>query len=634
MNQLFYIEADEEITKVIRRMKHSEKEGIVFVVPRGSTIGQSLINLKLLKRSAKETGKQIALVSSDTVTKNLADKLSLQVFGKASDAERAVLKKGEEESKPKEDLGELKIKTYKRYDLSKQQEIAEQDEPEAGNQEDDQSSEYERGKDNVDQDEAEAAPTFQRFKVNDEWNSENEKEDQNAQDTDVDHFEEKEELETPKQEDYDSGEEETAELQKTVGEADDEHHPEHSQRPKDQIKKDEIHYKNGGSMKKIGKRLLLISILLIVLAGLAVSYVYLPRADVSLAVESRIVEKNLDVLVDRNQIEVDVTKMGIPGGMVELQKDSSKKYTATGKKDVGTKASGTITISNASSTAQQVLAPATRVVATDGKVFTLTKGVIVPGASLKNCQLLNDKFSCDTVPGTIEASVTALENGDQYNIAPTKFTVGKLSGESKAAFTGGVTQEITYITDDDLSKAELELRKEIVDQSQSEFAAKITDSGLKFLDKCSGDEIISQSADKKSGEESDSFTYTMRVKLYSIGFSEGDLRKISQESIKDDLAADEAVLDQNDIDIAYALKESDISNGFFKITAKASSEVGKKIDLAQVKNQLKNKNMGSAVTYLRELPGVTDAKVEMWPQFLTKLPLQEKNISVEFGYSH
>jgi len=117
-NKIYYLEPDEEITKVINRIRQSEEEGVVLVVPRNSTLTQSVINLKLLKRGAEEHDKMIGLVTTDRVTKNLADQLGVKVFARASEAEKAMLMT--EAAKPpiKSDEGDLKVHTYKKYDLS------------------------------------------------------------------------------------------------------------------------------------------------------------------------------------------------------------------------------------------------------------------------------------------------------------------------------------------------------------------------------------------------------------------------------------------------------------------------------------------------------------------------------------
>ncbi|NBQ85027.1 MAG: hypothetical protein EBU03_02740 [Methylophilaceae bacterium] len=118
-NKIYYLEPDEEITKVIDRIRKSEESGVVFVVSRGSTIAQSIINLKLLSRNAAEHGKTIGIVSTDRVTKNLAERLKIPVFAKAAEAEHAELTPAllkSVEKAPEVDTTPVKVNTYRKYD--------------------------------------------------------------------------------------------------------------------------------------------------------------------------------------------------------------------------------------------------------------------------------------------------------------------------------------------------------------------------------------------------------------------------------------------------------------------------------------------------------------------------------------
>lgn len=80
-----YLEIDEEITEVIDRLKKAEEDEIAFVIPRNSTLAQSVVNLKLLSRAAKNSNKEIIVVSADSVTRNLADQVGLDTFSRLDD---------------------------------------------------------------------------------------------------------------------------------------------------------------------------------------------------------------------------------------------------------------------------------------------------------------------------------------------------------------------------------------------------------------------------------------------------------------------------------------------------------------------------------------------------------------------
>ena len=50
MDEILYLEPDEEITSVVDKLKGLEANSVGLVAPKGSSIVQSLVSLKLLQK--------------------------------------------------------------------------------------------------------------------------------------------------------------------------------------------------------------------------------------------------------------------------------------------------------------------------------------------------------------------------------------------------------------------------------------------------------------------------------------------------------------------------------------------------------------------------------------------------------
>jgi len=74
-----YIEPDEEITSIIDRLARLKEKEVALVIPRGNQILQSLLNLKLLKRESESLGKNVFLVASDEISRELAHRAGLGI---------------------------------------------------------------------------------------------------------------------------------------------------------------------------------------------------------------------------------------------------------------------------------------------------------------------------------------------------------------------------------------------------------------------------------------------------------------------------------------------------------------------------------------------------------------------------
>ncbi|MBI3495599.1 hypothetical protein HY065_03160 [Candidatus Berkelbacteria bacterium] len=80
MDNFIYLEPDEEIPSVVKKIKKSQEQSFGLVVPRGSITFQSAINLKLLKKQAELLKKEIAVITADPVGQHLAAQAGLVVF--------------------------------------------------------------------------------------------------------------------------------------------------------------------------------------------------------------------------------------------------------------------------------------------------------------------------------------------------------------------------------------------------------------------------------------------------------------------------------------------------------------------------------------------------------------------------
>ncbi|HLC44178.1 MAG TPA: hypothetical protein VJK08_03590, partial [Patescibacteria group bacterium] len=389
MNKVHYLEPDEEITKVINRIRQSEEDGVVLVVPRNSTLTQSVINLKLLKRSAIEHKKAIGLVSTDRITKNLAEQLQVKVFSQVAEAEKAMLifETPVSASSQKDDSS-LKVHTYRKYDLSKMNENERNGERGTGNEEP-ESDIIKLSKKPL---EAEGAV----YDPSDSTSSSAEatEDRQNKPEFDDEPIEQR-------NEEQETRNGETEEEIKSV--------------PAENIEKDDdISYRSGSykgkHLRTSGSRkplLILFSSILVILA--IIVGLFWPSAQATVTLKTADFEQKATILVDQNQQGFDSANNILNGTMVELEKSVSKSFDSTGKKDAGAIASGTITISN-STTKNVPISPNTKVTATDGKFFSIVTGVMVPAGSVdtSNCKSNpNGTVECSVIPGTVDAKVNA-----------------------------------------------------------------------------------------------------------------------------------------------------------------------------------------------------------------------------------
>jgi len=74
-----YIDVDDEITSIIDKLQNSPKKIVALVLPKRAVMLQSIVNMKLLKRTAESSKKNLVLITSDTNLLPLAGMVGLHV---------------------------------------------------------------------------------------------------------------------------------------------------------------------------------------------------------------------------------------------------------------------------------------------------------------------------------------------------------------------------------------------------------------------------------------------------------------------------------------------------------------------------------------------------------------------------
>lgn len=588
MNEIIYLESDDDIASVIGRIKEVEADGVSLMIPRGSTIAQSIVNLKLLKREIEKQNKIISLISGDKISRNLASQVGITVHSSVNEARAA---------KP------VKPRPVGAEDME--------------------------GDEIIEGASAQDLVSAGDFKVNRYDKDENEELTNSKEEA---HSVEEEIINSPEDEHPEiSNETEPAEaipvehIEKTPGTI---------VTSNTQIRDDEDHTfaKPAFKPKKVGsrKKPLLILISSFVLIALVLSYILLPSATASIKLASTDYEKSYEFSIDKSVKEVSSTDIILPGELSDTQGDLSKEFSTTGTKDEGTKAGGNITFYNQYDSNPQAIAGGS-LLSASGKQFLTVGAVTVPGATLSGGNI---------VAGQIAGKVIAKESGDGYNITPAKFTIESFSGEKRmkifgqtsAALSGGTTKTIKVISADDLKAATDGLKAELTTTLTDQIQAELTKSSKKFLTSTISSEQIAFEPSGKEGDEAEKFSAKLTLKISGISFIESALRQVLTEKVQKEITDNKMIINPDTSSVTFDVGTYDKEKGIVKMTAKYSGKTGNKVSADLIKNNIKYKKYGTAKDYIENIDGVSGVELNTWPSFLARTPLIAGRITITFGY--
>lgn len=309
----------------------------------------------------------------------------------------------------------------------------------------------------------------------------------------------------------------------------------------------------------------------------------------------------------------------------EIKKAVSVDFTATGKKDVGEKATGTVKFSNTSPTVA-TLAAGSELQSSSGATFTTDTAVSIPGATLS--------FSCqpnNLCPGTASVSVTATSRGASSNGAS-----GSVSGApagTSASFTaptsGGTDKTITVVSPEDVAKAKEKLATQDANAIKAELKKEFKSSEVTIDESflvTSGDPTSSPAVDS----EATNAKLTAETVYTMIGVQKSDIQKIVEADINTQLRGtpNQKIYDTglNNLRFTSFQKQADSA---YATTLVATGMVGPNIDSAKLAKQLVGKRIGEIQAFVQGIEGVESVDSDLSPFWVTKAPSENK-ITIKF----
>lgn len=348
---------------------------------------------------------------------------------------------------------------------------------------------------------------------------------------------------------------------------------------------------------------------------LGIIYVFIPKAEVTVFVSPKKIDKNIDFTIETGLSEVNSSDAKVPGRYVETSISKTKEKATTGVKAVGEPARGTVTIYRVGT--QITIPKGTALSSNNNLKFTLDEDVKVASGSAGP-----DTLGKNTQPAKLTASLI----GAEYNLAAgTNFKVGNIAmdtttAKNDQAFIGGVSREVPAVSATDrknlLKEVEDELKNDGITQLKGELAddeIALTEGSVIVLEK--------QEFSHKTNEETQTLTLAAVGKIKYIVVSKKDLQTLAYERIK------------LEVPTSFSLKKEQIQINVTKnednYTALTESHLLPIINPDEIAQKIAGKKSQTAKEYLLKIPGYEKADIRIKFPTLGTLPLLKKNISIE-----
>ena len=574
---VIYVEPEDDITDIILKIENSKEKIVALVPPKKAGVFRSVVNIKLIAKSGASSGKKIVLVTVDPSIIRLAASAKLPVTKNLQTAPSIPVVTEEPETLKGESL------------------VEESD----GEVETEEDVEELLGDDEKDDDETDDK------KEDDKKAARKEKEDKDSDD--------------------DEGDEDNEDAKK----------------PEKPVKKKSE--KGGNKLlmwvkdhKKVAIFGGVAALLLVVF--LVWAFVFAPAVTVTVGVKATSNNFSEAVSFTTNLTEENASEGKFYIEEKKIEDIKEVEFEATGKKNVGEKATGVVKVrAVTSSKGGTVQIKAGDSFSNSGLTYIADKGVTMSydGTDDSVCSNVDDKTPKRTFDSEgcwiyANVAVTAAEPGSKYNISARENgwdTTAPVSVTSDGAMSGGTDAEVTIVQQSDIDKAKSELTAANENENKEKLLNSIGDNMLVIdssFKQTTGEAISTPGA----GEEVKDGAKPKLKAVTTASIDVVDRTKIEEFITKKaNLGEDKKI---------YEIKNPFIENfsqsgSGFTGKLKTTYLTGPKVSVNSVVEAIRGKGIGDAQHILKDIDGVADVRIQGSYPWVMSVPGDSNKITVNIS---
>lgn len=538
---IIYIDVDDEITSIIDKVTGSSSKIVALVLPKRAAMLQSIVNMKLLKRSASTNKKHIVLITSEAGLLPLAGAVGLHV-AKTLQSKPAV--------PPAPDLSEA-------GETVVAEPVAPSAEPEI--------------------DPSKPVGELAGFAAVDE--------------------------------------DETIE----VDNSDQAVPVDPAVTASDKSKKFKI-----PNFERFRTRLLLgVLALVLLLVGWFVLGGVLPRAKITIRTDTNAITSNIAFTASTGAKEINMETRVVPAELKEVKKTDAEKVPATGQKDVGDKATGSVTLTNCDKDDETVTIPAGTGVSANNLTFITKEAVTIPPSNFSGGGACKNDSSKNV-------SVVAQNAGDGYNLSPRAYTVAGFTSVLGygSAMTGGTSKIVKVVSDQDVENAKQKIGTRSSQDATDEVKQSLKEAGLYGINETLTTGQPAVTASPTVGQEAAEVTVTSIVTYSMFGVKEEYLNRLLEEEINKQIDIGREEIQKTGLESAVFQIVEKKSPTELRLSMQALTVVGPKIDEEAVKREVAGKKRGETQNIIQNRPGVRDAVIDYSPFWVFSTPRKTGGITI------
>lgn len=365
-------------------------------------------------------------------------------------------------------------------------------------------------------------------------------------------------------------------------------------------------------------------------------FVVLPKATITITSATQPVSINTDITAIKGGTTNNIEDQTFALKTNTIDKSDSKKVPATGERNDGSKASGTITVYNCDYSDGFTI-PAGSVFTTGFSggtaSFVSTEAVSVPKFTGQSTNCEKPSY---TGAGKATVNVNATQPGASYNLSSGRtYSVAGISDTAKVsaiggAMGGGQDKMTKIIAQDDCDKAKTDVQNSLSGGDyQKQLTAEFEKEGIITSTDTFSAKTVNISCIPSVGTAATEVTAKADMQYTMSGVDSKALNELITKLALAKTGAGQTVADTGLSSGKLDVKQTK-ANGDIFFTVNTTAEVGLKQDPVAIADSVKGKNARQTSDIIKSINGVKDVKVDYSPFWVSKTPTNTKKIKIVF----
>ncbi len=615
--ETIYIDSSDEITSVIERLKASHEPIVALVVPKGAVLTQSIVNLKLAKKAAGDAEKDLILVTTDKIGRNLAAQVGINVASSEKDVARVA--RGEGDAGDEENASVIAGVRIHRYYDGPDAEPADGDADAlpAATVTTAASATAIVPKNLLQEAPAVAPPVaapaveitpqpvpkpVAKPQVPSEPLKRTTVPEASIEEVSPEDLES--EVKTP------ATQAPTPPEEKVVVKA---------SKP---VVTPVVSKVDAGGTNKLRPFYLIGGIVLII--ALLCSFFFLPKTTVVLTVQAKPWDQDFTIAGNVTSTSVSSDGTIVPAERIKQDGEVSASFQSTGTKKIGVTAKGTATIFN-SQDSDPVSLPAGARLEANGRSFTTNVAVTVPGVIIKPGK---------QTPGSASVSITAENVGSESNVSN---LIANITSPSTILYaqidstTGGTSQELKVVSASDITNAKNTLAKQLRDSLVTKLNEATANRETIFQDGSDLLGAVTFTTSLEANAEGESFLATSKGSLERIIIDKASFTQAVESYFKSKETTTEKRLVESSSNTVTAVS---FETQTITLAAKASGKITPVFSTENLPAELVGKSLTSGQALVTEATPASSVTITQSPSWwpLKQFPRFAGSISIKTSY--